>query len=173
MSGESRRQLVLNILHDSAEPVSATKLAAQFDVSRQIIVGDIALLRASGIDIIATARGYTTTALSAQGRYIGKIVCQHSIDGTKEELSTIVNLGAQILDVIVDHYLYGEINGQLNISCQRDVTLFISDLEQNKARLLSELTGGVHTHTIACRDSAHFKAVSAELNKKGFLYSDN
>ena len=41
MTAKVRREQLLQILLDSSSPVSATKLASQFDVSRQIIVGDV------------------------------------------------------------------------------------------------------------------------------------
>ena len=58
MHAEERRETILKLLRQSAQPVSASTLAAQLSVSRQIIVGDIALLRAGGADILATPRGY-------------------------------------------------------------------------------------------------------------------
>lgn len=56
MRAEERRQAIRELLQRAKQPVSATALAAQFSVSRQIIVGDIALLRAAGADISATPR---------------------------------------------------------------------------------------------------------------------
>ena len=58
MDTKERREQILSLLAESAIPVSASKLAARFDVSRQIIVGDIGVLRAAGCEIEATARGY-------------------------------------------------------------------------------------------------------------------
>ena len=58
MRAEERRQAIRELLQNSKQPVSASVLAARFAVSRQIIVGDIALLRAAGADISATPRGY-------------------------------------------------------------------------------------------------------------------
>lgn len=58
MHAQERRQEILKLLHQSAHPISASALAERFSVTRQVIVGDIALLRSSGADILATPRGY-------------------------------------------------------------------------------------------------------------------
>ena len=46
MKANQRRQLILESLKQSSQPISASQLASQFEVSRQVIVGDVALLRA-------------------------------------------------------------------------------------------------------------------------------
>jgi transcriptional regulator of NAD metabolism len=170
MEAEKRRQKLLEFIKEGSGPVSAANLAARVGVSRQIVVGDIALLRAQGNEIIATARGYMT-ARPVTGRYIGKIACKHGRDDTERELSSIVALGGEALDVIVTHHYYGDLTGQLNIATREDVKQFIDSLRGSKERLLSELTGGVHLHTIACGDKAAFDAIAAELNRLGLLYT--
>lgn len=170
MDSEARRLAILRALRQATEPVSASRLAKRMEVSRQAIVGDIALLRAQGSDITATARGYTMTTAQPSGRYIGKLACQHSLADTERELAAIVRLGGVVLDVVVDHYLYGEMTGQLNIATLRDVEDFVRRVRQNEARLLSELTDGAHLHTVACRDALVFAAISRELEAMGLLY---
>ena len=56
MTGEERRQTIINLLKNSHQPVSGTSLAKTLQVSRQVIVQDIALLRAKNIDIQSTHR---------------------------------------------------------------------------------------------------------------------
>jgi len=138
-------------------------------VSRQVIVGDIALLRAQGHEIIATARGYMVPDYKTSNQYIGKIACCHHAENTKEELYTVVDLGAVVVDVIVEHGLYGEITGQLNIKTRDDADAFVARLDASEVRLLSALTQGVHLHTLACRDKAHFEQVYHALERAGFL----
>ena len=58
MTASERRQQIARLLSASQAPISATTLSQELGVSRQIIVGDIALLRAAGQEITATARGY-------------------------------------------------------------------------------------------------------------------
>jgi transcriptional regulator of NAD metabolism len=172
MNGSERREELTRRLIQAQAPVSATELARQMGVSRQVIVGDVALLRAQGRDIIATARGYAVSLPAPAGRYFGKIACRHSIADTEKELMAIVRLGGHVMDVVVEHYLYGEMTGQLNLSAVRDVEAFIQKVSLNKARLLSELTDGIHLHTVSCRDADAFGRIVRELSRLGLLYED-
>ena len=45
--GEERREHIIQLLTQTKKPISGTELARQMKVSRQVIVQDIALLRAS------------------------------------------------------------------------------------------------------------------------------
>ena len=58
MQREKRKDNIIQKLQSTDSPVSASSLAKEFGVSRQIIVGDIAILRAEGHDISSTPRGY-------------------------------------------------------------------------------------------------------------------
>jgi len=167
-----RREQVLESISHSKTPISASLLANNLNVSRQVIVGDIALLRAQGHEIIATARGYIVPEFRGSNQYIGKIVCKHDPKNTKSELYAIVDLGATVVNVIVEHELYGEITGQLNHKSREDVDIFISKVMSAEIRLLSELTMGIHLHTIACRDKAHFEQVCQALDMEGYLIRD-
>jgi transcriptional regulator of NAD metabolism len=168
MDTTKRREKILDILAKKRDPVSASELAKRLDVSRQIIVSDVALLRAQGKDIIATPRGYMTAPRQA-GRYIGKILCRHDSVGALAELSAIVNLGGEVIDVTVTHPFYGDLTGQLNLSTQSDVDAFMKLVLTGKEKLLSELTGGLHFHTISCADKATFDKITAELSRLGVL----
>ena len=170
MDATQRRETILEIINRDNVPVSASSLAKKLGVSRQVVVGDVALLRAQGHEIIATARGYMVPEFRETNQYVGKIVCSHSPENTRDELYTIVNLGAVVINVMVEHELYGEMTGQLNLRTQEDVDAFIRKVEASEIKLLSELTMGVHLHTITCRDKAHFEQVSQNLDKAGYLY---
>jgi len=169
MDATMRRKRVFEIINKDNAPVSASVLAKELSVSRQVIVGDIAILRAQGHEIIATARGYMVSALVGQNQHVGKMACCHNAENTKEELYIIVDLGATVVNVIVEHELYGEITGQLNIKTRDDVDIFVDKVKSSEAKLLSALTLGVHLHTIACRDKAHFEQVYHALENAGFL----
>jgi transcriptional regulator of NAD metabolism len=169
MGAEDRRAGILEALRGREEPISAVALAARMRVSRQVIVGDIALLRARGAEIIATSRGYIMADSLSSGRYIGKIACRHGLADTEKELAAIVDCGGEVMDVTVTHRLYGDMTGQLNIRTRGDVDEFMKKLGNSRERLLSELTGGVHLHTVACRDRAAFEVVCAALARLGIL----
>ena len=169
MQAEERRQAILDILRQSAAPVSATALASRFSVSRQIIVGDIALLRATGATISATPRGYMLSQQAPSG-IIHQVACQH--DGAEimeAELNAMVDQGCTVLDVIVEHPIYGQLTGSLQLSPRYDVKQFIARCAQSDARPLSHLTEGIHLHTISCPDEAAYERVKSTLSSIGVL----
>jgi len=142
-------------------------------VSRQIIVGDVALLRAAGHDITATARGYILTPmLWGTNPYTGKIACLHGPEDIGAELHAMVGMGALVVNVIIDHELYGEIIGYLNLKTPGEVDDFITKMETSQVKPLSDLTQGAHLHTIACHDKGHFEQIQRHLNDLGFQYDN-
>jgi len=174
MKPNERREKVLEAIKQGGGtiPLSATTLANNFGVSRQVIVGDISLLRAAGHDIIATSRGYIVSEPKEKGQYIGTIVCRHSGEDTAKELYTIIDLGASIINVTVEHEIYGEITGQLNISTYEEADGFIAKIQNADTKLLLTLAhDDVHLHQIACRDKAHFGQVRDALDAQNFLYN--
>ena len=168
MQAEARRQAILEHLRQSSRPVSAGFLAERFSVSRQAVVGDVALLRAAGADISATPRGYVILK-PAQG-LVRQIACRHDAAGMEAELCAMVDQGCSVLDVIVDHPVYGQLTGPLQLSSRYDVGQFITRCAQSDARPLSDLTGGVHLHTLSCPDEAAFRRVQGALGALGVLW---
>ena len=175
MSGEERREKILDLLRTRTlsgerSPLSAARLASLMDVSRQVIVGDVAILRAGGKAIIATARGYMLERPAPSGNYVGKLACQHGAGDAEKELLAVVELGGEVKDVIVSHRLYGDMTGQLNIATRQDVSEFITRAREGRAGLLSALTGGLHLHTVVCADRECFGRIADRLRELGILY---
>lgn len=168
-SGQTRREAILRRL-GAAEPVSATALAKELGVSRQIIVGDVALLRASGHPIAATPRGYVTTAAPGHTR---TLACLHDSAGMEAELNAIVDMGCEVVNVIVEHPLYGQLTGELRLRSRYDVGQFLLQARRGGAQPLSQLTGGLHLHTIRAGDEAALDRAQAALEKLGVLWSEN
>lgn len=167
MNTNERRTVLEKILRGTKEPITATSLAEQFGVSRQIIVGDVAILRASGVHISATPRGYLMEEEQREKLYT--IACQHQQDRLQEELYTITDLGGHILDVIVEHPIYGQIIGQLHIRSRFDVDRFCTQLQETQAPPLSLLTEGIHLHTISCADHDTYVRILNALRRKKLL----
>jgi len=172
MDGNLRRIKVLAMIKGSDRALSASFLARELGVSRQVIVGDVALLRAEGQEIIATARGYMVDNVTKKNQYTRKIACQHTPEQTIGELYLLVDLGVRVDDVVIEHEVYGELTGYLGIESRADVDLFIKKLEASQARLLSELTMGIHLHTVSCRNREHFDEVMVAMGKEGYLVSE-
>ncbi|MCL2575182.1 MAG: transcription repressor NadR [Defluviitaleaceae bacterium] len=172
MIASERREKILEAIKQSNMPISASTLAQDFGVTRQVVVGDVSLLRAAGNEIIATARGYIFPTVKSINQFLGTIACKHDIQDTHKELQTIVSLGATVINVTVEHELYGEITGNLNISTHKDIDEFFGRVNSSKVRLLADLTDGVHLHQIACRDKEHFEQLQKALEVEGVLYKD-
>ena len=170
MEAASRRQAILDRLRTADRPVSASALAAGLNVSRQIIVGDIALLRAGGAEISATPRGYVLP--QATDGITRTIACRHTLEQTGQELDILVDNGCTVLDVIVEHPVYGQLTGQLQISSRYDVEQFLARIRDSDAAPLSMLTGGLHLHTLCCPNEDAYTRACAALKAAGLLLGD-
>ncbi|MBK2403849.1 transcription repressor NadR [Erysipelothrix sp. strain 2 (EsS2-7-Brazil)] len=167
MHGDMRRTQIITKLIESEHAISANQFARRFNVSRQIIVGDVALLRAQGHDIIATGKGYLMNRIDAN-RNIYTLAMQHNHQDTQRELEIFIKHHAQVLDVTVEHPIYGYLTGQLNIQSQEDIDLFMN---QNP-ELLASLTNGIHLHRVAVSEENYADLIT-ELKKHAFLYESN
>ncbi len=170
MRADERRSAIRCTLERADQPVSASALAARLGVSRQVIVGDVALLRAGGLDVSATPRGYV--AGQAVPGILRQVACRHNAAGMRSELNVMVDQGCTVLDVIVEHPIYGQLTGPLRMSSRYDVEEFLRRCDCSDAKPLSDLTEGIHLHTLACPDEAAFQRVLAALRKLGVLLSD-
>lgn len=165
MHTDERRALLLQVLTVAKDPVTGQSLADQFSVSRQVIVQDIAVLRAAGHAITATPQGYLKAVTSAKQRPRKQIAVRHANnpEDIERELNTIVDLGGKVLDTIVEHPLYGELRGLLMISSRHDVRVFLQRLAQAQAEPLLILTDGVHLHTVEADDPLAFDRIETAL----------
>lgn len=169
MNGADRRKKILQMLTDSEGPYSGTYLARTLKVSRQVIVQDVAILRAEGCEIMATPQGYIIPKFSPKPFIKRIIACTHDTTGIEDELKTIISLGGRVIDVVVEHPVYGEIKGMLMLSSIYDVDMFIKKLEHSKGQPLLVLTGGVHLHTIEADSEERLDMIENELKSKGYL----
>lgn len=160
--GATRRIELMNRLKQEKRPLSGTELAKEFGVSRQVIVQDIAILRASDEKILPTARGYMMMPEGAQG--VRRVIAvSHGMEGMRRELELMVDMGAKVLNVIVEHDVYGSIQGDLMIENRRDVDAFMDKIENGSSAPLYCLTSGDHYHTIEARDEETLDAVEEAL----------
>lgn len=166
MSGEERREKILHILSTTDKPISGEVLAKNFDVSRQVIVQDIALIRANGVEVFSTNRGYLIKD-DKQLLRVFKVI--HSDEETEEELSMIVDLGGKIKDVFVYHKVYGVVRAEMNIKSRRDIKLYMEQIASGKSTLLKNVTSGYHYHTIYAESNEILDMIQDELGKRGFL----
>lgn len=166
MHGEQRRELLLQMIQTTKVPISGTALAEKLGVSRQIVVQDIALIRAQGHQILSTNRGYK---IEAPAKYSRVFKVSHTDEQIEEELNAIVDLGADVEDVYVNHKIYGRIHAPMNISSRRQVSLFLDDLRSGKSTPLKNITSSYHYHTISASSEEILTLVEQMLRDKGFL----
>ena len=166
MTGSDRRQEILKNIKESDRPVSGSKLAKDYEVSRQVIVQDIALLRASGYDIISTNRGYVLEGQTCAER-VFKV--RHTDAQLETELCTIIDLGGQVKNVMVNHKVYGHIEAELGITSRRKVKEFLADIKSGKSTPLKNITSDYHYHTVTADSEETLDLIEDELRKLGFL----
>lgn len=166
MTGDKRRDTIINLLKNSDKPVSGTYLAKTLQVSRQVIVQDIALLRAKNIDIQSTHRGYV---IHEKNECVRIFKVKHEDDEVEKELNLIVDLGGYIEDVFVYHKVYNIVKADLKINSRRDIKRYLKELQSGHSSLLKNVTSGYHYHTIKAENEEILDEIQEELAKAGFL----
>lgn len=176
MTGEERRMGILNTIRESNAPISGAALAKKYQVSRQVIVQDIALLRAMHYNVYSTPRGYYLTAENpSSAEQNPENTCyrvfhvSHTDAQIEDELNTIVDNGGEVLDVFVEHEVYGSIRAELKVRCRRHVRNFLEDISSGKSSPLKNLTSGIHYHTVQGDSKETLDIIEQELKKKGYL----
>lgn len=171
--GEERRSLILTLLKESNGPLTGSELATKTSVSRQVIVGDITLLRAKDEPIIATSQGYiyikNQSALAHVERTIPSF---HPPERTEEELNILVDHGVTVKDVKIEHPVYGDLTASILVSNRREVKSFMKKIKETNASYLSELTDGIHLHTISAPTEKHLIEAEEALRRAHFIIDD-
>jgi transcriptional regulator of NAD metabolism len=165
---ENRRSAVMEKLCSSKQPLTGAILAREFAVSRQVIVNDIAILRARGSNVYATPQGYLIPANNDKALQV-TIACKHSGEDLEKELIILVEEGAQVIDVIVEHPIYGEIKANLMLNSLFDVRNFVEKRNKTQAEPLSVITGGVHLHTLLIQSEEQLQRIKNKLHNCNLL----
>lgn len=168
MNGEERRERILSLLRSAKAPRSGSDLARELGVSRQVIVQDMALLRArTDLEILSTYRGYLLRTDTASYRRVFKV--RHCAADTAKELQEIVDLGGRVEDVFIYHKVYGVVRGALRIASRKDIAAFLAKLEEGSSEPLMRITDDFHYHTVAADTEETLDAIEARLKETGFL----
>ena len=166
LSGQERREQIIKILKQSDKPIPGTELAKMLEVSRQIVVQDMALIRANGIEITSTNRGYIIQEENKVSR-VFKVI--HTSDQVEEELNLYVDFGAVVEDVFVYHKVYGLIKVPMNIRSRRDVKKYLDGISSGKSSELMNLTSNYHYHTVSAESEEVLDQLQEELWERGYL----
>ena len=165
MTGSERRDAIIQQIQEGKSPIPAKKLAADYDVSRQVIVQDIALIRAAGYDIISTNRGYILNEKTVSRVF--KV--HHTDEQLEEELCAIVDLGGCVDNVMVNHRVYGHMEASLMIRSRRNVSEFLADIQSGKSSPLKNITSNYHYHKVSADSEQTLNLIEEDLKKRGFL----
>lgn len=166
LSGQERREQIIKILKQSDKPIPGTELARRMEVSRQVVVQDMALIRANGIEITSTNRGYIIQDENKVSR-VFKVI--HTSDQVEEELNLYVDFGAVVEDVFVYHKVYGLIKVPMNIRSRRDVKKYLVGISSGKSSELMNLTSNYHYHTVSAESEEVLDQLQEELWERGYL----
>lgn len=168
-SPAQRRAALHGLLTTESGAHPGDVLAARLGVSRQAIVHDVAILRAEGAPIVATVRGYLLTPATGGAAHRAIVAVRHRPEETEAELTALVDHGVRVVDVVVEHPVYGELRAELQLASRSDVDAWAEATRRAGAHLLSELTEGVHLHTLEADDPARLERARAAIGRLGFL----
>lgn len=168
MNGAERREQILDMLQNSDGPLSGSAMAKKLGVSRQVVVQDMALLRArADVKILSTYQGYLIYQEDRRCQRVFKV--RHTAEETEEELQSIVDLGGRVEDVFVSHSVYGIVRGQLNLASRRDISAFLERLKESRSTPLMQITDDYHYHTVVAEDQHTLDQIETHLRQRGFL----
>lgn len=166
MKANQRREEILSLIANSNNPVAANYLSETFSVSRQVIVQDIAILRANGYSVISTNRGYVMDGGACAERVFK---CRHTLDKLVEESEIIISNGGKVEDVFVNHRVYGKISAKLGLSTARHAEELYRSLASGASKPLMSVTDGYHYHTVTADSEEQLDAIRDALKAAGFL----
>lgn len=169
MTGQERRDAMIEMIRNSEKPVSGTALAKELAVSRQVIVQDIALIRAAGYEVLSTHRGYL---LGHKGAVTRIFKVSHTDEEIADELNLIVDLGGKVQDVQVNHKVYGRMKADLGIHSRKQVQDFVEEIRSGKSSPLKNITSNYHYHTVEADSEEVLDLIGEELNKRGYLINN-
>ncbi|MDQ0254177.1 transcriptional regulator of NAD metabolism [Evansella vedderi] len=171
--GEERRYKILSLLKERKKPQTGSALAEELNVSRQVIVQDISLLKAKNIPIMATSQGYILSEGDEKTLPFSRIIaCYHPPERTEEELNIIVDHGVTVKDVKIEHPVYGDLTSSIMVSNRKEVKQFLVRIKETKASYLSELTDGIHLHTLEAKSEEDIDDAVKALGDAGFLLKE-
>ena len=164
MDSEQRREAIIETLKSKQRPIKGSEFSKMFNVTRQVIVQDIAILRAKGEEIFATPQGYMIVSQATKEEILKTIMCKHKGYGEIEDELKTVDLG-KIIDVIVNHPVYSKIKIPLMLSSRAEIDEFVNNLKE-KCRTTIISTDGIHIHTIEVPNLKIYERILIELEKR-------
>ncbi|MEI4769429.1 transcription repressor NadR [Psychrobacillus sp. FJAT-51614] len=173
LKGPERRNWIFSYLKEQNHPVTGGELSKLANVSRQVIVNDITLLKATNIPIVSTSQGYILLPDKEMNACVSKrVACNHQSKDSEDELQTLVDAGVTVENVTVEHPVYGEITSSIMVSNRHDVEMFLKKVRETDAPFLLELTSGVHLHLLSAPTEEILNRGIDAIRKKGYLMEE-
>lgn len=170
MNAAERRKRISEIISASSGPITGSELASMLSVTRQVVVQDVALLRAGGLRVIATPSGYILVDAAVKSKPVRVFTCRHlSLEQAETELNIIVENRGKVRDVIIEHPVYGEISGTLMIQTPEAVENLIERLKEKGSKMLSSVTDGIHMHTVEAESEKDLDIIEIKLQEADIL----
>ena len=169
MTRGERRQKIIRMISASSAPVPAKELAKICNVSRQVIVQVMVLIPASLHDIIASHREYIMNAPYTAER-VFKV--SHTDDQMEDELCSIVDLGGKVVNVMVNHRVYGHMEAALGINSRKKVMEFVENIRLGKSSPLKNITSNYHYHTVEAENEEILDSIEEMLREKRYLIEE-
>ena len=167
MTTAQRREEILTLLNQADAPIAAKDLAARFGVSRQVIVQDLAVIRASRPNIISTNRGYILQ--QQETGCLREFKVRHTPEQAGQELNLIVDHGGRVKNISISHRVYGRVTAEMDIRSRQDVNEFVQAINSSHSSVLSSATSGYHYHLIEASSQERLDLIGEQLKKAGFL----
>ena len=164
--GEARREQLLQMLRDSTAPISGSALARSLGVSRQVIVQDLAVIRASTPGILSTTKGYV---IQQDSSFTREFKVRHSQEKAAAELNLIVDCGGHVKNISISHRVYGRVSAEMDIRSRQDVNEFVQALQNSHSTVLSNATSGYHYHLVEASSEGRLDLIGKQLGEAGFL----
>ena len=170
LKGEDRRNWIFSYLKEQQSPITGNEIAKLTNVSRQVIVNDITLLKASNAPILSTSQGYIVLPDKEGAPYVQqRVACNHQSVHSEDELFALVDAGVTVENVTIEHPVYGEITSSIMVSNRHDVELFLKKVRDTEAPFLLELTSGIHLHLLSAPTEEILNRGINAIRDKGYL----
>ena len=169
MTTAERRAAILQQLAHAGAPIAARTLATHYGVSRQVIVQDLAVIRASHPGIISTARGYVLEQPDQPAGCTREFKVRHTPDRTGQELNLIVDCGGRVKNISISHRVYGHMEAVLGVNSRRKVAEFMEDIRSGKSSPLKNITSNYHYHRVSADSKETLDMIEEDLRQRGFL----
>ena len=124
------------------------------------------------LELLKTSRQpLTGSELAARANVSRQVIVSHSPAQTEKELQILVDHGVTIKDVKIEHPVYGDLTASIMVSTRSELAQFMNRIRTTNAGYLSELTEGIHLHTIAAASEKILDEAEAALKAANFLIS--